>query len=314
MKKPIFPALVLACAAGLLPAQTSNYPFPTENAFWHTSLGCVEPYDEDVYTCGDTIMDGISYSQLYSLFSFSGSGGPPSFSGGLRRDGDRVFLKTEPGTDELLMYDFSIQADDTLRLTRRFIIWGDWTDTLEQVLFKVTKIDSLSLNGTWHKRWRLTCYNNYFDKETWIEGVGSTNGPVDRYICNFSYNVANVHCLWHNGQSVYSLFTPGTCNVQYPPECFVTVGTSRPVGGLPVASVSPNPFSDHLTVLFGENAPEDVSLKMFDLAGRELVVQYRRAGNSLRMDRSHLPPGIYFLKMVNGDPRERPVVWKVLAE
>lgn len=294
-------------------AQISNHPFPTENAYWHTSLGCIEPYYEDIYTCQDTLMDGVTYRQLYASFYFTSVSGPAIFSGGLRRDGDKVFFKTKPDVKEELVYDFSVEVGDTVRLWRHFIVWGNWTDTLENVLFTVSKIDSILLADGWHKRWRATCNNDFYSFETWIEGVGSTYGPVDRYTCGISGNVAKVYCFWHNGETEYSLFPGTTCDDVFPAECLTTVGFSDPEQEIPSTSVSPNPFSDYLNVSFSYKIPSDVSVQLFDLTGREMILRQQKMGDSFQIERGNLPPGVYFLKIENSTRSGFSKIFKVVA-
>lgn len=182
------------------------------------------------------------------------------------------------------------------------------------MLFKVEKVDSVLLPGGWRKRWKVSCDNNDLPDETWIAGVGATFGPIDRFLCSIVDGIAKVQCFRHNGQVEYTLFPQINCNVTFPSECLVTVGVSQPGEGFPAISVSPNPFSDQLTVLFQGAVPRDIHLTLFDLAGREKIIQNQLTDNTLQIERGGVPPGVYFLILKSADWQGRPAVWKVVAE
>ena len=313
MKKSTFVAVILAFGAGLLPAQIQNVLFPTENAYWQIQLGCIEPYGRDTYFCEDSTLDGKTYTHLYTTFSFPG-GEISGSRGWMRRQGERVYYRNDLDAPEFLVYDFDLQTNDTVRLMRNVIDFSDTAKVLTDLLFKVENVDSVLLPAGWRKRWRLQCQNYFLPKEIWIAGMGATFGPVDRFTCDILGGIAKVQCFWHNGQVVYTQFPQITCNIQYPPECLVTVGASQAADDFSRVSISPNPFFDQLTVLFKGEMPRGISLKMFDLTGRECSIQYRQIGNSLQIDRRLLPPGIYFLNLESGGPGGRPGVWKVVAE
>lgn len=313
MKKSTFVALILAFGTGLLPAQIQNVLFPTENAYWQIQLGCIEPYGRDTYFCEDSTLDGKTYTHLYTIFSFPG-GESSGSRGWLRRQDQRVYYRKDLDAPEFLVYDFDLQTNDTVRLMRNVIDFSDTSKVLTDLLFKVENVDSVLLPAGWRKRWRLQCQNYFLPKEIWIAGMGATFGPVDRFTCDILGGIAKVQCFWHNGQVAYTQFPQTTCNIQYPPECLVTVGASQPEDASFQASLSPNPFFDQLTVSFKDEVPRGIHLTLFDPAGREYAIQYRLINNTLQIDRGQLPPGIYFLKIENSDLRGRPVVWKVVAE
>lgn len=313
MKKSTFVAVILSFSAGMLPAQIQNVLFPTENAYWQIQLGCIEPYGRDTYFCEDSTLDGKTYTHLYTIFSFPG-GESSGSRGWMRRQGERVYYRNDLDAPEFLVYDFDLQTNDTVRLMRNVIDFSDTAKVLTDLLFKVENVDSVLLPAGWRKRWRLQCQNYFLPKEIWIAGMGATFGPVDRFTCDILGGIAKVQCFWHNGQVVYTQFPQTTCNIQYPQECLVTVGASQPAGDFSRASISPNPFFDQLTVLFKGEIPRGISLKMFDLTGRECSIRYRQIGNSLQIDRGVLPPGIYFLNLESGGQGGRLVIGKVVAK
>jgi hypothetical protein len=85
---------------------------------------------------------------------------------------------------------------------------------------------------------------------------------------------------------------------------------SEPIGHFSLASSYPNPIQlsaapPLTTISFSLPRPEEVTLKIFDLAGREiatLINAKKEAGaHQIRFDASHLASGIYFYKLTTGN-------------
>ncbi|MDP2039233.1 MAG: T9SS type A sorting domain-containing protein [Ignavibacteria bacterium] len=73
----------------------------------------------------------------------------------------------------------------------------------------------------------------------------------------------------------------------------------------------PNPFNPETTISYKVQAASNVSLKIYDVLGREvatLVNEYQLAGNyncKLRIENGELPSGVYFYRLQAGDPSHR---------
>ncbi|MCB0545378.1 MAG: T9SS type A sorting domain-containing protein [Saprospiraceae bacterium] len=294
----LFTCLMLLSGACASYAQTANPPFPVANAYWEIQLGCFEPFDRDSYTCGDSLIDGKHYSELYTDFRFAGSGVTLS-RGWLRRDGDKVLFRTKPDTPEYPIYDFALQANDTATLKRNFFDFNNTIIELDSLLFRVLKVDSVMLPGGWHKRWTVDCLNYDYDlpNETWIAGMGSTFGPVDRFLCALSGTPARVRCFWRDGEIIYTQFPQNICEIEFPAGCQVITGTSLPGNGAGHLSAFPNPFSDRLTLEADFDVPGDALLNCFDATGRKKQVTWSRDGQQITIDRGTLPPGLYFFSI-----------------
>ncbi|GAB4495024.1 MAG: hypothetical protein OHK0019_22960 [Saprospiraceae bacterium] len=289
---------MLLCGGFSLSAQTGNLPFPIENAYWKIQFGCVEVFDRDAYTCEDTVLNGQTYTQLYTAFLFAGSGiiEPRDC---LRRDDQKVFFREQLDTDELLLYDFGLTEGDTAKLARIVTHFGGNPSLMTELLFKIEKRDSLLLPNGWRKRWKAKCLNPNdlgYAEEIWLEGVGSTFGPVDRFICDLSGNVGKVHCFWHNGQTEDVLLPYEDCLIEPVQDCLTTVHIANQ-SHESVVTISPNPFFDYLNVSFLGKIPPDVSVHLFDATGREVFLRQQQTGNSFQIERSNLPPGVYFLEI-----------------
>lgn len=267
MKSTFLVLILLLSGCVFLSAQIVDRPFPTENAYWQINLGCIESFDRNTYTCGDTVLNGKKYAQLYTEFLFAGNGTIIP-RGWIRRQDHQVYFRENLDSEEFLIYDFDLQQNDTVRLMRRVTDFADTSVVITDLLFEVETIDSVLLADGWRKRWRVNCQNFDLPQEIWIEGIGSTFGPVDRFNC-FLGGIAKVYCFWHNGQVEYTLFPQGSCGANFPTACLITVNTSQPMFRPLNVAVSPNPFSDHLKVSFLDGIPTSAEIRLFDITGRE---------------------------------------------
>ncbi len=69
-------------------------------------------------------------------------------------------------------------------------------------------------------------------------------------------------------------------------------------------SIYPNPFSKHLVTAISVNAPLDVSIKLYDITGKEMVSYIRHLENGKNIISSEvelLPEGIYIIKIQSTD-------------
>ena len=247
------------------------------------------------------------------MFAGSGFIGP---RGWLRRDGQKVFFREQLDTDELLLYDFGLTEGDTAKLARIVTHFGGNPSLMTELLFKIEKRDSLLLPNGWRKRWKAKCLNPNdlgYAEEIWLEGIGSTFGPVDRFICNLSGSVGKVHCFWYNGQTEDVLLPYEGCLVEPIQDCLTTVNVAQPEHAAFTVSIAPNPFSDYLNLSFSGEMPPDVSVRLLDMTGREMLLRQQRTGNSFQIERGNLPPGVYFLEMKNTPKPGMLQIFKVIA-
>jgi len=296
MKKLAASCLLSLAALHFAQAQTLTYPFPTENAYWHTVLDCGVAYEMDAFSCEETLIAGKTYRQLYHRLKRPGLD-KTYYDGGYRVQGEKVFFRRSAQTLEVLLYDFSMQVGDSARLFRCFSDVDPSTGSIcGAPYYRVEKIDSIQLPDGWRKRWQVKSKD---DQETWIEGIGATSSPLYRLSCFFN-QTAEMGCFWHQGKAVYVADTSQACEVIFQPNCWVTVSTEEPEGE--VAAIHPNPFSESLTVSFSKEMPNTTHLRVFDVLGKDWAVSQEKTSNALVLQRGNLPPGIYFLKIEGGAP------------
>lgn len=113
----------------------------------------------------------------------------------------KVYYRTDNSKQEYLLYDFSAQLDDTLKLYRLFT---GQKQELKELTFRVSKTDSVLIGNEYRKQFEVTFLNEPDNKEYFIEGIGSLNGllywkggfvGMDDYElnCFFEDSVLNYH-------------------------------------------------------------------------------------------------------------------------
>ncbi|MFI5196276.1 MAG: T9SS type A sorting domain-containing protein [Chitinophagales bacterium] len=126
-----------------------------------------------LYYTNDTTVNSLSYRKLneYAGTSIPGSAFIGCMPCLIREDTiiKKVFIKKTHNYDstELVLIDYNLIVGDTLK--------GNNTS-----MFKVTSIDSTSINSHWYKVWHFNLDNNYpssGNKYTIIEGIGCLSAP-----------------------------------------------------------------------------------------------------------------------------------------
>ncbi len=204
MKKLLLLTVFLFSLSQLSAQSWVYHPFPTDSAKWRENNGditCNCCNDYELTITGDTLIGLMSYHKLkhagvnHSMPNtsvVSGSywgcwGGINSwnylshynvgiYNGAFREDtlAKKIYY-LEPGkiTDTLL-YDFNLAIGDTLPET-----FNNHTDSLYPWTNVVTSIDSVLVNGIYHKRFVISNIDGlsmYTNHVSLIEGIGSTYG------------------------------------------------------------------------------------------------------------------------------------------
>lgn len=305
MKKTTFCAVFLALLSFSALAQDGYHSFPTTNAVWSQDMtGVFEPLEFLDYTCGDTIFGDKVYMKIFSQFSSSGSGGV-YLQGGLREEGKQILFYKVPENVEFLLYDFSLQVGDTLEVKR--IV----DQNIQPFTMRVLSIDSITLTDGLHKRWKMKNIPATGFHETWIEGIGSTFGLLNRTLGFLGGTPPRLNCTRQNGETIYTLPNYSPCNFTlWLTECQEMVA----VHAAEIAStvVFPNPFSDQLNVSMSAG-DASTTLRLFDCFGKLLRSADVSGQTTFTWQRDDLPAGIYFLKVENQGAGNGASVLKVIA-
>jgi hypothetical protein len=219
------------------------------------------------YYFGDSVwIDNVAYRELITNNQF-GSFQPGKY---YREEEGKVFMKMNELDPENLIYDFNLEAGDTLELN-----FSGFLISLE-----VLSVDSVTLvSGEKRKRLLL---NSVLDPIIWIEGVGSLLGTMNtQYILSLDcWNSLN--CYQFNGSS------------QYPSaECpFSSVLDANAMSNR--VSVYPNPAQDQVFIQTKGNWTI-TTIEMTNIWGQIQRVFEPAASGEVPLD--GLQSGVYLLKI-----------------
>uniref|UniRef100_UPI0032175680 T9SS type A sorting domain-containing protein n=1 Tax=uncultured Draconibacterium sp. TaxID=1573823 RepID=UPI0032175680 len=171
MKLLIFTiAAVLTLATGL---KGQDYvSFPTENVNWHVYYtGTCEEKAPDtilfIYSIhGDTIINEITYKKLY-LEKRNTANSTIEAIGGIREKDKKIYyngstILTSTNGKEYLLYDFTKQTGDTIKHHSG----GEFYSV-------ILNTDSISIDGTYRKRYEIKSHSFGQSPDYIIEGIGS---------------------------------------------------------------------------------------------------------------------------------------------
>ena len=267
----IFSILLIACRAL---GQTLN--FPDSNAIWSV-------YDQKYFVDGDSLFNATLYNKYYTTNDSVVASG--AFYALLREDTTtgKVFSISAGQTQEQLLYDFSLQVGDTVSVYP--ISFPYYTGAVK---VQVDAVDSLLLGNTYHKRLKITGYdqNTGYD-EYWIEGIGSTMGIFNSGITGvvvFDIYYPTLLCFERDGNLLYDNPDFADCYEDYP------TGLTE-LEFIQNINVFPNPFSQTVTVEAGEIIN---SIKIIDLEGK-IIKHALIESQKKQLDMTGINQGVYFV-------------------
>ena len=153
----------------------------------------------DFFLNGDTIINNTAYKKIFQNIDDPWPP-PPTYSAACREDtgNKRVYIVPSGDTIEYLLYDFSVNAGDTVSFYKT---WGG-----EQQTRIIAVIDTIMINGNCVKRFKLNgCVLGIPDY--WIEGIGSENGLLNPTICVTDYTVVLEQVI-QNQFEIYNYLSP----------------------------------------------------------------------------------------------------------
>lgn len=267
-------------------AQT-NFRFADSTAVWtqcHAAFlegpqGTWATYSTDVYRVdGDTFFNNENYQKIVP--------GYPNYEvphAWIRKDSlSRVFLYDTSISSDRMLYDFSLNQGDTLRLYKP----ASWFEEEDTIKFVVDSTDSVTY-GVTRKRMFVRCvtatYCSWFTGDVVIEGIGSLNSHfLSPYIYEFLVipgDAFNLLYFEENG-STYN-FSSGC-----------TVGVSEL--SYENIKIYPNPANGYLNVT---GLTRQTTIQLYDLFGREVLTAQLTTGTN-RIGTKYLTNGIYIYKVI----------------
>ncbi len=255
------------------------YPLIEENKTWNViSVILVGPYQWDTtYSTityefsGDTIIDSQTYLKLYeSNEEFPANWNLWCY---MREDNDkRIWYRRDSDDDEMLMYDFSVEAGDSVLV-----------GLFEPVYLTIDSINTIYINQADRKKYWLSCKTMPEYRETWFEGVGSNKG-----LCWGSsvYIVGGwcwFLCMSENEELIYM-------NPNYE-ACYLITEINEI--DKPTIKIYPNPVKN----LFRIENIKNIEIESISLTNINGQIIKRFDSRKTQLDISEITSGLYFLKI-----------------
>jgi hypothetical protein len=163
MKKLSFILIVILTITSI---KGQNYiNFPTSNTVWNYM--CSNPggeYHISQEIIGDTIINNLVYTKIKQVIF-----GSSNSNHYLIETNKKIMCYDKTTSSDFILYNFNLNIGDTFAIHNQY-------DTLV-----VIDIDSVILDDEkYHKKIELYHLNEFFN-ETWIEGIGSNNFPINFY-------------------------------------------------------------------------------------------------------------------------------------
>ncbi len=267
--------------------------FPINNAVWkEVQTTIAGPITQYLALCGDTVINDISYSRLVMLQVDSQLQVTDSYyQGGLRQENDLVYFIYDGAPNELLLFDFSLEAGDEISL----LIFGTVT---------TRKVDSTNVRLLAGQMRKVIYFeknpNCYEPPEFWIESIGSSYGLLTRGLDPCSVSDAGGQLLCYEHEDEYLNLTLIECFLPELNNCNLTNATDDVLKKQLEIIISPNPSYGHILIdIKNKEIGRNWSVSFLNAVGEMAAVEINRDGNKFESNIAHLPSGIYFIKIIN---------------
>lgn len=282
-------------------AQTSVYhPFPEDSATWVTDIAyntCFGYCSSIFYEMkGDTIINSQSYNKIYIrsgrfyyiVWPPNAVVGVDSFSvcsymGAIRQDiiNKKVYFIDSTMTVDTLLYDFDLVVGDSIQSW-----YNKWYMSWPMI---VSGIDSISINGDYHKRFKFQGY--FQDFQCLVEGIGWTGELFGTHL-NGSPLVTALACF--NGNIFLGESFMNQCAASL--NCSISIGINEQ-NKQEHFNLFPNPFTDKINFTINNNEHSEVII--YDITSRKILQQ--KFINSVSLNTEQLAKGLYLYEVRSKD-------------
>ncbi len=270
-------------------ALAQNLPFPETSAIWkEQQITIAGPIFSHTALCGDTLINGINFSQVLSLQVDSAMNITSSFYlGGLRSNGGVVRYKPNDFSAELLLYDFNLEPNDFIDLTEVFL-----GNTVTRT------VDSVKMEMLAGKMRKVIYFEPGYPNapvEYWMEGIGSNFGLLGRASEPGPDHGSNLLCF-QDVENYFNLTFIECFLPQLPEACgILNAGKEIVVKNEPLQlSAQPNPAGPMLRFVTNQKQlPEACNLKIYAANGK-LLKTVAAAQTEMNLPAGlNLTPGFY---------------------
>ncbi len=190
------------------------------------------------------------------------------------------------------IYNFNLLIGDSVKYDFGYIV---------QYIHVLT-IDSLNINGSYHKRIFFSEPPiSGFDylKEMWIEGIGSTHGPIfPANPTKFSEEMPDSMYL-----TCYKISDTIVWSNPYYNNCYIAIILS--LNELQEKNgdifVYPNPVTNDLTIELPQITDREMVISIYDLTGKIILKHNQGPTRKLTLETSTLVNSFYILEIESGD-------------
>ncbi|MBK6626519.1 MAG: T9SS type A sorting domain-containing protein [Flavobacteriales bacterium] len=275
----LLPLLGLSLFTDTMVQAQGSFIFPDATARWQVnlwSMGATEPWR--VYgMAGDTLIDGLVHKKIVWNEDTVLDGLDQVYAGALR-DELGVWKFLPPGDSlALSIYDLTGTEGDTIVIEPPAFGSGP-------VAYQVNALDTVMLNGTMRRRWHLTALDFPW-AEVWIEGIGSTEGPLTH--SSFMADAGTSLVCFHEHDSLFYIDP-------YADDCTWTIVSIDEPADQVRFKIHPNPAQTQLHIRFDEPQATVVAT-IRNMQG--CVIRTVQIRGDATLDVSALPRGAYLLEL-----------------
>jgi hypothetical protein len=260
-----------------------------------------------VYNVGDTLIAGHLY-QLLQGSGFTrvdinpgGFGGPPSsflqpfiWNNGntiaYRDTLKKIYFYNFLSNVDSVAYDFNLNLGDTL---------GDTFLNMRSNSNYVSGIDSFLVGADYHKRFWISQAGNPQPFVALIEGVGSTNGLIEKLTPPFEIFATTI-CFNYNGYQTMI----DTISGNFDCDIYASVSDIENINANVI--VTPNPVNNLFTVKLKD--PSTEKIEIISSLGVKMFSQEINNSDAIVIDSQKWKSGIYFLKVTCNKSKDSKII------
>ncbi|MEE4177140.1 MAG: T9SS type A sorting domain-containing protein [Bacteroides sp.] len=280
------------------------HPFPEDHAAWHTmgnNMFSGEIWSFRYAASGDTLIDEGTWTKIVEMGDTLISDPGNAFFAAIRENDRKQVFALIPGFPEVMLYDFSLEVNDTIWYELGGGLCYDQMGFWETTHYKVVlAIDSVMLEtGEYRKSWTLGSENAGITN--WVEGIGSIDwyglfNPLvsDFSLCGDSYQFV---CFKQDD-------TPLFLDNPYCETCFCDPASSIPGAGDEgrMLEVYPNPSRGEISLRLSRTLPGPCYIELYDMAGQSILSAFPFHGDCTLSLGQH-PPGLYLIRLLDKNGR-----------
>ena len=283
MKMKRFLTLLFVAFCFVANAQT-YYPLVDTGKVWNfKSTGC-DPTKYSTYSEkleGDTIIDSKNYKKVYGSYNEYNTEWVNFLF--IREDiaTKKVYLRQ--GINENLLYDFSLQLNDTFKTLYNE---NDGYRCIQTVL----KVDSIKIYNHFRKRLWMSIMdsNDTSDCEQWIEGIGSVRGFPAVCVSGMLGGYSELLCYHENDTMFYQNPIYNSCYMN---------NTGITEFEKPKIEIF---YADKfLNITFNEKA--EYKLVVYDIIGNSIFSKQIKSSEKINLENYNLKQGIYLYSVSNNN-------------